>query len=254
MLGYRDNTIVQVRSQFADMLLRDQFVGDKTGSRMLEIQGASFLADEDAIFGTVNLEYTEKEIKWYESRSLNVNDIPGGPPKQWVNVADVDGFINSNYGWAIDSLDNGYQYVNAFNELKKNPESRRAVMIYTRPSMWTDYNKNGRSDFMCTNTVQYLIRDGYLDVIVQMRSNDVFWGYRNDYHWQKYVQSQMLDDLRELWPDLERGQIYWQVGSLHVYEKDFFLVDYYEKTGIHAVTKKAYTEKYPNSQWATKSE
>jgi thymidylate synthase len=151
------------------------------------------------------------------SQSLYVDDIPGITPAIWKQVASTEGKINSNYGWAIYSEDNGYQYLNVFDELTKNPNSRRAVMIYTRPTMWSDYNHNGMSDFMCTNAVQYMIRDGQLVAVVQMRSNDVVFGYRNDYAWQKYVADQLSDDLGL---NVE-PKIIWNVGNLHVYERHF---------------------------------
>jgi thymidylate synthase len=83
--------------------------------------------------------------------------------------------------------------------------------------MWTDYNHNGMSDFMCTNAVQYMIRDGQLVAVVQMRSNDVVFGYRNDYAWQKYVADMLT---RDLGLDVE-PKIIWNVGNLHVYERHF---------------------------------
>lgn len=211
--------VQNIRDYFISDLEEERFVTDKTGCRMLEIVGVSFLADESAIFGKVNEEYVKKELSWYMSTSLNVNDIPGGAPAIWKQVADADGFINSNYGWAIFSEDNYDQYFNTLVELKKNPQSRRAEMIYTRPNMWNDYNKNGRSDFMCTEAVQYFIRNDQLDVVVKMRSNDVVFGYKNDYAWQKHVQERLARDLQ-----VDVGDIIWQVGSLHVYERHFNLV------------------------------
>ena len=92
-------------------------------------------------------------------------------------------------------------------------------MIYTRPQMWVDYNKDGRSDFMCTNAVQYMIRGDLLHAVVQMRSNDVIFGYKNDYTWQKHVLDMLAGDL-----EIETGDIIWNVGSLHVYERHFHLV------------------------------
>lgn len=149
--------VSNIRKQFRDLLSQDKLTplsreGSMTnlvGNTTIEIVGASFIADEDAIFGVINWEYVEREEQWYNSMSLNVNDIPGGPPKIWSAVADKDGFINSNYGWTLYHPDNGSQYDQVVQELKSNPYSRRAMAIYTRPSMWEDYNKNGRSDFMC---------------------------------------------------------------------------------------------------------
>jgi len=212
-------TINTIRGAFKSMLEREDFVTDKTGVKMLEMVGAQFRANEPAIFGTPNDDYIKREIDWYNSKSLNVYDIPGGAPAIWQQVADHDGFINSNYGWCIYTSENENQYKNCFEELIRNPLSRRAIMIYTRPSMWYDYDYNGRSDFMCTNAVQYMIRDGKLQTVVQMRSNDVVYGYKNDYAWQKHVQQKLAADLGVI-----AGEITWQVGSLHVYERHFDLV------------------------------
>ena len=212
--------------------VRDYFVGaksfdyamttDKTGVKCIEMIGASFEADEPAIFGKPNTEYIEKEIDWYESQSLNINDIYGpdkSPPEAWQYAACDAGFINSNYGYLIYSEENGYQYDNVLAELKANPNSRRATMIYNRPEIWSEYNTDGMSDYICTNSVAYYIRNDKLNCCVQMRSNDVVYGYKNDYAWQQYVLQDLAFDL-----NLEPGKMIWQVQNLHVYEKHFDLI------------------------------
>ena len=216
---YQRNYVTHIRQEFQYLLKNEAFIEDKTGVKMLEIRSASFVADEPSIFGTPNQDYIDRELAWYESQSLNVNDIPGGPPTIWKQVADKHGYINSNYGWCIFSKRNGSQYDNVVKELTAHPYSRRAVMIYTRPKMWEDYNLDGMSDFMCTNAVQYMIRYGRLNAVVQMRSNDVVFGYRNDYAWQKHVLQKLAKDL-----GVVEGDIYWNAGSLHVYERHFNMV------------------------------
>lgn len=211
--------VSDIRAEFTRLIRDEEYVTDKSGVKMLEICSANFLADEAAIFGTPNQDYIRREIEWYESLSRNVNDIPGGPPAIWKQVADKNGMINSNYGWCIWSPENGSQYAKVLNELKEQPNSRRAVMIYTRPSMWEDYNSDGMSDFMCTNAVQYMLRYGKLFAVVQMRSNDVVFGYKNDYAWQKHVLDMLANDL-----GVVPGDIYWNAGSLHVYERHFDLI------------------------------
>jgi len=213
------NNVNTIREEFKWLLANEFYVEDKSGVKLLEIVNASFVADEPSIFGKPNHSYIEREIEWYKSMSLNVNDIPGETPVVWKQVATPDGRINSNYGWCIWSRENGEQYNNVLHELRQKPTSRRATMIYTRPSMWVDYSRDGMSDFMCTNAVQYVIRDQALHAIVQMRSNDVFYGYRNDYAWNEYVLKMLSYDL-----DVSPGIIYWNVGSLHVYERNFNLV------------------------------
>lgn len=215
--------------------VRDYFIGakqgggygrtiDKTGVQCIELIGASFLADEPAIFGEPNIEYINAEINWYESQSLNINDIYGKhsgkkPPAAWQYAASDRGFIHSNYGYLVGSEENGSQYGNCLAELKANPNSRRAVMIYQRPSIWYEYNLDGASDFICTNSVAYYIRDGKLHCSVSMRSNDVVYGYKNDYAWQQYLLLNMANEL-----EVVAGNMIWQVQNLHVYEKHFDLI------------------------------
>ncbi len=211
--------VSDVRSWFKDLKNRGEYVVDKTGCKMIEVVSATFIANEDAIFGEVNKDYVEREIKWYKSMSRNVNDIDGGAPAAWKACAASDGKINSNYGWAIWSWQNYEQYEHVKKELMERPESRRAEMIYTRPSIWNDYNRDGMSDFICTDAVQYFIRDGKLIADVRMRSNDVVYGFKNDRAWQKYVHEMLAKDL-----NVEVGTMIWHAGSLHVYEKHFDLV------------------------------
>ena len=49
-----------------------------------------------------------------------------------------------------------------------------------------------------------------------MRSNDVVYGYKNDYAWQSYI-LKLLAGLLEI----QFGNIYWQVQNLHIYERHF---------------------------------
>ena len=93
-------------------------------------------------------------------------------------------------------------------------------MIYNRPSIWKEYNENGKNDFICTNAVTYYIRDNKLHATVQMRSNDVIFGYRNDWAWQRFMMEEVMHEL-EL---DELGDMIWQVQNLHVYERHFHLV------------------------------
>ena len=214
-------TIEAVRDFFIHELHNKNFTIDRTGAKTIEMIGASFIADEDAIFGKPNDDYIDAEIEWYDSQSTNINDIPYGdePPKAWQYSANEHGEINSNYGHLIWSEKYYNQFEQVINELEENPDSRRASMIYTRPSIWKEYNENGKNDFICTNSVTYYDRDSKLHAVVQMRSNDVIFGYRNDYAWQQYVLHQLAWELH-----MDAGDMHWQVQNLHVYERHFDLV------------------------------
>ena len=203
--------------------VREEFVIDKTGVKTVELTGITLIADEVVLFGKLNMEYAERELEWYKSQSLNVYDIPK-TPQIWRQVSDKDGNVNSNYGWVIYSKENGEQYRNCVRELRKNKDSRRAMMIYTRPTMQIEYNVNGMSDFMCTNNVQALIRNNKLVYIINQRSCDAIFGFKNDLFWHKYVQRQLVDELSIDYPGLEMGEVQYQFGSLHVYERHFDLI------------------------------
>ena len=213
--------IPAIRQYFIDELNNERFTTDRTGAKTIEMIGASFIADEDAIFGKPNHDYIDAELEWYDNQSTNINDIEYGdePPKAWQYAANSHGEINSNYGHLIYSDKYYCQYEKVLNELEANPDSRRASMIYTRPSIWQEYNENGKNDFICTNSVTYYIRDNLLHAVVQMRSNDVIFGYRNDYAWQKDVLNGLCWEM-----SIDVGYIHWQVQNLHVYERHFDLV------------------------------
>jgi len=216
-------TINDVRQHFIDELRNENFTTDRTGAQTIELLGASFIADEPAVFGTPNEDYIRKEIDWYESQSTNIFDLDTDPPEAWKYTANDHGEINSNYGHLIFSDKYFTQYYQVADELIRNPDSRRAIMIYNRPSIWYEFDENGKNDFICTNAHTYYIRENKLHVVVQMRSNDLIFGYRNDYAWSKYVLESLQRDLKSSL-DVELGNIYWQVQNLHVYSRHFHLV------------------------------
>jgi len=210
-----------IRNTLKTKYQNKDFIIDKTGAKMIELLGISFIADEDNIIRKPNYSYADKEIEWYKSQSLNVYDIPGAVPEIWKQVSDKDGNINSNYGYLAFSKENGDQYKNAIRELKRNEFSRRAIMIYNRPSMHTEYNKEGMSDFICTMYHSFYIRDNTLHSIYGMRSNDAVFGYCNDRYWAMYIMKNVHEELSATYPGLALGNLIWQAASFHVYERHF---------------------------------
>lgn len=210
------NRVSDIRAKLIQKYKNQEFVIDKTGVKTIELIGESFIVDEDWIIRPPNYEYIERELAWYESQSLYVEDIPGQTPVIWKQVADKNGKINSNYGYLIWSEENGRQYDNVLDELRKNPNSRRAVMIYNRPTMHSDYCTDGMSDFICTYANDFLIRDGKLISHYLMRSNCAIFGANNDFAWARYVQQKLAHDL-----DIALGDLIWTASSLHVYEYHF---------------------------------
>ena len=212
--------VSNIQQTIVDKYLSEDFVIDKTGVKTVEIIGATFIADRDYVIRKPAYEYIQHELEWYKSQSLYVDDIPGGAPQIWKDVSSDEGKINSNYGWCIYSEENGNQYKHVQRELRNNPNSRRATMIYNRPSMHLDYSRDGMSDFMCTYANTFYIRDGKLDSHYLMRSNDAVFGYNNDYAWARYVQNQLAEDL-----GIEVGNLIWTASNFHVYERHFNFIE-----------------------------
>jgi len=203
-------------------LFKQKYLKGEKGSTV-SLYGVSFEADEDTIFSEPNKKYIEAEIKWYKSRSKNIFDLDYDPvPAIWREVADLEGNINSNYG-AIIFDEKGLelsQYEYVLDILREDKYSRRATMIYTYPEIHNDYKWRGMNDFICTNAVSYYVENDVLNAVVQMRSNDAVYGYKNDLAWQKEVLRMLASDL-----EMEPGKIIWQVQNLHVYERHY---DYLE--------------------------
>jgi len=217
MLRVRD-----IRNQIVTDFLQGDWVIDRTGAKTVEVIGATFIADEDYVIRKPAYEYIKRELRWYEMQSLYVDDIPGETPQIWKDISSEEGKINSNYGWCIYSDENGNQYQKVKQELKSNPNSRRATMIYNRPSMHTDFNKNGMNDFMCTYANTFYIRNNRLVSHYIMRSNDAVFGYNNDYAWAKHVQERLANDL-----GVEVGELIWTASNFHVYERHFNFIQEY---------------------------
>jgi len=218
-------TTEDIRKELVSLYSDKCFRTGKYGMTV-EIQNAHFLADKDWIIRKPNYDYAKREIQWYESQSLYVKDIPGDVPKIWQMCADKDGKINSNYGWCIWSEENGSQFKHCVERLLDDHCTREACMIYNRPSMQVDCNKNDMHDFMCTFSTQHFLNEidenkFRLDYTVFQRSCDACFGYNNDKLWHDYVQSYLLEALRSKGLNVKSGNMIYNCGSLHVYERHF---------------------------------
>ena len=113
-----------IKHYYDNALAKEDFVMDRSGQKTIELIGASFFADQPAIFGTPNEQYIEIEKAWYESQSTNVNWISDtynrNVPKAWLESANTYGQINSNYGHLIYSDKYHHQYGRVLDELLEN--------------------------------------------------------------------------------------------------------------------------------------
>ena len=225
-------TVENIRKQFANAYHHNEF----NQANLLEILNACFSATEPTIFGEVNYSFADREREWYMTMSRNIHNMKA-PPAQWLNVAGWGGETNSNYGWCIFSKENYYQYKHAIQQLERDASTKRACMIYQRPSMQREYNEYGKDDFICTWSAQMFIRSNKLIYCVNMRSNDVIWGYKNDCFWHSLVYERAYLELQATYPNLGRYPLQWFANTLHIYPRHHHYVkSYIEEVGLDYIT------------------
>ena len=105
----------------------------------------------------------------------------------------------------------GHQFQSVSGQLKADPETRQAVI-----SMWEEVDRlNDFKDRPCATEMQFLQRDGVLDLHVYMRSNDVFKGFCYDVF--QFAQMQAALANINGW---SVGAYHHTAASFHVYEDE----------------------------------
>lgn len=132
--------------------------------------------------------------------------------------------INSAYGARI--LNGGgrtdvqpSQWSLCLEELRRDPDSRRAVMHINRPADLRRAVQCGSLDVPCTMSIQLFIRNRRLHMHVLMRSNDVVWGLPYDVFSFTCLQEAFLYELQNEGVDVDGlGSYRHTAGSLHLYD------------------------------------
>lgn len=185
-------------------------------------------------------EYVNHELKWYDSLDLCIKTHEGiESNKIWKACATDDGFVNSNYGWCIYSEENHSQFDECVKAILKDLMTKQACMYYTRPSIHKEScdGVHANYDMICTCYTSSLLRNGELVHHVHMRSNDIWYGLRNDLAWQQQVQVRLVHALIKNGVNCSAGDIVWFADSLHLYERNYddvikFLEKYDEGSGL----------------------
>jgi thymidylate synthase len=151
-----------------------------------------------------NLEYAEYEWQWYLSGNPNAEDI-SKRAKIWANHMDENGDVRSNYGWQWNRND---QINETINKLKKDQNTRQAVIsIYDGKEISTyEY------DTPCTLSIHFQIIKNKLCMTVNMRSNDLWFGFCNDQYCFSKLQEMVADQL-----NIKLGWYYHFTSNMHLY-------------------------------------
>lgn len=147
------------------------------------------------------------EFDWYMSGSNKVADIAEVLPR-WKEFSDDGVTVNSAYGhiW-MPQLD----FIIA--KIRNNKYTRQAVLTLHNSKNFLNYSGK---DCVCTLSIQFLFRNNALDMHVNMRSNDIVWGFCNDQYAFSNLQKYVCDKLH-----VSIGNYYHYAVSMHIYERHY---------------------------------
>ena len=156
----------------------------------------------------ISPEYMMAELVWYFSGTNRVEYI-GQFAKTWLNISDDGRTVNSAYGYRIFHQFGFDQLQFVIDKLLADPQSRQAV-IHIK-----DASNKPTKDTPCTCLIQFVRKNGRLDAITYMRSNDIWFGTPYD-----VVFFTTLQRIISAKTGIPLGEYYHVVGDLHVYEKN----------------------------------
>lgn len=190
------------------------------GMKIKEYLGVSFSVanPRDRItnnpFRQMSLSFAFGEFLWY-LRGSDRLDIIEYYSKMYPSFSDDKITVNGAYGTRIFGGELS-QWEQVKSILMRDPDSRQAVIsIYQPRDLFSS-----SLDIPCTCVLQYFIRNGQLNAITYMRSNDIYLGMPYD-----IFSFTMLQEMLSLELNVTLGSYTHMVGSLHVYEKHFNIFD-----------------------------
>lgn len=154
--------------------------------------------------------------------------------KSISQYSDDGEILNGAYGPRIMPL-----LPKCIQKLVNDQHSRQAyIPIFRADDLFVDTR-----DVPCNTSLQFLIRDNRLILIVTSRSSDFITGFSIDgIHWQLLFMF-VWKTLQKHYPQLQPEKIFYNIGSLHVYalDKPIFLKwnasDYFSHTIPYGKTK-----------------
>lgn len=165
--------------------------------------------------------FDESSLTWRHAEFLErVNPYYVNPGKAWTIRKGIwEEFLNKHGKFDYtynDRIDPRTRLPHIINELKKNPDTRQAVISIWNPAKDTPYIGNAIRRIPCSIYYQFLLREGKLHIVYNQRSADVVTHFGNDvwlaFSLMRYVAAQI---------DVKEGYLYHNIASLHCYNKDW---------------------------------
>lgn len=129
------------------------------------------------------------------------------------NYSDDSKTLNGAYGYRWRKHFKVDQLEFIVHELRKRPDSRRAVLAMWDGSCDMEYAYKGGKDAPCNTHIYFSIDKHKLDMMVMCRSNDIIWGC----YGANVVHMSILQEYMAAWLGLEVGKYRQLSANFHAY-------------------------------------
>ena len=157
----------------------------------------------------LNVHFALGEFLWYFSGDNLLENITYYN-RRYGDYSDDNFILNGAYGKRIFGFDTHKN--SQWQTIKKIFDKD----IYTRQGVISIFSPNDiiikTKDVPCTCSLQFFVREGKLDMIVYMRSNDLIWGTPYDIFSFTMFQEILANEL-----NVELGKYIHFIGSAHIY-------------------------------------
>jgi len=159
------------------------------------------------------IDYAEYEWLWYLKGDRDAKEI-SERAKIWKNMmVPYTTEVNSNYGFFWNYND---QYKRMIEELNRNSESRRAVLVHYGIFELDRY----KYDTPCNLVLNFYVKDDLIYLTVFARSIDIVFGFCNDqYTFARLMEKVSKDTCKDI------GTMHWFITNCHLYPRHYDLVN-----------------------------
>lgn len=162
------------------------------------------------------------ETQWLLEGKTNIKYLNDNGVHIWDQWADANGDLGPIYGKQLIDFNGVNQIKNLINNIKKNKLSRRNLYL-----MWNPLDIDKMNLPPCHYSFQIVGYSNKLDIVVSMRSLDLFIGLPYDMLMYSII---LLSICKEL--NLEAGEVIINAADCHIYE------DHVSKASVYANRKK----------------
>ncbi len=177
--------------------------------------------------GMIRLDERGSETRWHENVMIHIEDPYSGRVSEKYPFSEK--VLKEKYATQLlnpDRMDFDYTYgerLNAWGEeeinqieyvikkLKENPNSRRAVA-----TTWDPRKDTHVDEVPCLNHFVFMVREGYLDITVMIRSNDMYGAWPANV----YALGELLNYVAER-TGLKSGTVTTISVNAHIYKNDW---------------------------------